>query len=95
MLLHLFEHYSVSSMRYHNMIFLQLSWMFIASVVCSSAQLDQDQFGRSDTLHAVDHAGVPPVSINCYSSLTCLSLVLQIVHFLLHHVIVCYVVLAF
>ena len=54
----LFEHYLVSVMRYHNMMFLHLSWMFIAAVVhvCSSAQLDLDRFGSSDTFHTVDNS---------------------------------------
>ena len=62
----MFEHYSVSVLRYHNMLFLQSSWIFfIAAVVCTSAQSDLDSFESSDTLDTVDNATNIPVSRNC------------------------------
>ena len=60
----MFEHYSVSVLRYHNMLFLQLCWMFIAAVVCTSAQSDQDSFESFDTLDTVDNATNSTVSKN-------------------------------
>ena len=77
------------------MMFLQLCWMFIATVVCSSAQSEHGRFGIPDTFHPEDHGGDNSVSDNCYSFIVDLSLVIQIVHCLPYHVFVLFFVLFF
>ena len=62
--------------------------MFIAAVVCTSAQSDLDLFESSDILNTVDNVTNSSVSSNCYSSIKYLSLVLHIVHSLPHEVFV-------
>ena len=77
------------------MMFLQLSWMFIAAVVCTSAQAEHGRFRIPDTFHTGDHEEDNSVSGNCYSSIVDLSLVIQIVHCLPYHVFVLFFVLFF